>query len=432
MNRSSIFYSALFILLLSSCARSDESDPVHSFRIYSEEGVTVAETSGGPKYSSEIFAYEKVLEIRGYPSEERSYLVRPRSPSVDADGYLYVPDVNDNRIVVYSPDGRFVREFGQAGEGPGDLQLPTHVQLVGDRVVVTSGIVSAGVAYRQRMTSFTRTGRLLDVYIEDLSRALRSHLYYLTTSGERVATWWENRTRDGFAYEKAGGIVETTSGDTLASFGSPDVVVGKQITDEFQGRIRTRTERYLFTARPHLLFLPPDWIALSDGNRQLLRIFDLRGNLVRDIRPGIAREPITREDREGLLALYDEKLHQLQGYTERTGDSFEYDITENAKENLLFPEYKAMWDLPRFDDAGFFWLRIPEERPFDVYENQSDRYRVISPQGEYLGDTEWPPVTEALIQRGHILAIVTDPDTNEGIPTVFRVISAAAGLRYPN
>ncbi len=432
MNRPCIPVSILLLFTLCSCARGDEGSPAHSFRIHEENGVTIAETSGGPRYSGEIFTYEKVLEIRGYPSEERSYLVSPYPPSMDTDGYFYVPDTGSHRIVVFSSDGRFVREFGRAGEGPGDLQDPTHVQVMGDRVVVTSSWVPAGYAHRQRMTTFTKTGELFDLYLEDLQHALGYHMYFKAPSGERIATWWEDWNQDGFKYVRASCIVESPGGDTLACLASPIVVSGEQITDQFQGRVRTYMEDYLYAARPHIVFLPPDRIAVSDGNRPLLLIHDLRGYPVRDIRLGISREPVTREDRDRLIALYDDKIERLRPYAVRTGDTFEYDFTRNDKENLLFPEDKACWDWLRSDDAGHLWLQVREERPFNARANTVDRYRVVSPEGEYLGITDWPPVTDALIQHGFLLAIVTDPETDERVPTVFRIVPAVEGLRYPN
>ena len=43
------------------------------------------------------------------------------------DGNLYVADACNHRIQVFTTDGAFVRAFGTAGNGPGELSYPYDV-----------------------------------------------------------------------------------------------------------------------------------------------------------------------------------------------------------------------------------------------------------------------------------------------------------------
>ncbi len=52
---------------------------------------------------------------------------KPVGVSVGPDGNVYVPDTHYNRVVVYSPDGKLLRMWGQAGRGPGEFIYPTDV-----------------------------------------------------------------------------------------------------------------------------------------------------------------------------------------------------------------------------------------------------------------------------------------------------------------
>jgi hypothetical protein len=60
-----VTYVLAFILFI-SCSSLDDSTP-HAFRIYEERGVTITETTGGPKYVEELFQFEKIVELRFDP-----------------------------------------------------------------------------------------------------------------------------------------------------------------------------------------------------------------------------------------------------------------------------------------------------------------------------------------------------------------------------
>lgn len=46
-------------------------------------------------------------------------MTAPRAFVQGPDGNYYVPDVRDNRIVVFDSDGNYLRSIGRDGEGPG-------------------------------------------------------------------------------------------------------------------------------------------------------------------------------------------------------------------------------------------------------------------------------------------------------------------------
>lgn len=82
---------------------------------------------------------------------------RPGALEVDADGNVYVLELQDREIRVYSPDGTLLRRFGGEGDGPGEfaggvsqLRFGMH----GDTVWVFDQ--SPG-----RLTVFDREGRVL-------------------------------------------------------------------------------------------------------------------------------------------------------------------------------------------------------------------------------------------------------------------------------
>ena len=56
---------------------------------------------------------------------------KPVGLSIGPDGNLYVADTHYHRVMVYASDGRFVRQWGSYGSGPGQFMYPTDVAFDG-------------------------------------------------------------------------------------------------------------------------------------------------------------------------------------------------------------------------------------------------------------------------------------------------------------
>ncbi len=52
---------------------------------------------------------------------------KPVGLTVGADGNLYVPDTHYHRVLVYSPRGELLRQWGDRGTGPGEFIYPTDI-----------------------------------------------------------------------------------------------------------------------------------------------------------------------------------------------------------------------------------------------------------------------------------------------------------------
>jgi DNA-binding beta-propeller fold protein YncE len=52
---------------------------------------------------------------------------KPVGLTVGPDGNLYVPDTHYNRVLVYTPKGELIREWGSFGTGPGQFIYPTDI-----------------------------------------------------------------------------------------------------------------------------------------------------------------------------------------------------------------------------------------------------------------------------------------------------------------
>ena len=56
--------------------------------------------------------------------------------AIDSTGFIYVCDYRANNIKKFNAKGEFVKVIGKEGQGPGDFNRPSEVEIIQDRLVV--------------------------------------------------------------------------------------------------------------------------------------------------------------------------------------------------------------------------------------------------------------------------------------------------------
>ena len=177
-----------------------------------------------------------------------------------------------------------------------------------------------------------------------------------------------------------------------------------------------------YSGSPEALYVPGQGILLCTGVTPDIDWYDLDGNPTRRLRLGLDPEPVTAEEREAIQ-------QRMQESYEGDQDRSPPGMAVLRRDKLKFHDYKAFWNRVEVDDEGYLWLGIPEE-PSDRAPQDGRLNRVISPAGEYLGDSRWP-CRSGSVFRGMFLGQVEDEYTGEMVPTVFRIVPIVAGLDYP-
>jgi sugar lactone lactonase YvrE len=79
----------------------------------------------------------------------------PQCVAVDKDGNVYVTDTLNNRVEIFDADGKFISQFGKAGDGPGYFTRPKGIAIDGD------GHIWVADSMQDRLQVFNRDGQLL-------------------------------------------------------------------------------------------------------------------------------------------------------------------------------------------------------------------------------------------------------------------------------
>jgi hypothetical protein len=74
---------------------------------------------------------------------------------VDHNEILYALDFKDRKIKVYDKEGKFIRSFGEQGQGPGELDMPAGIHLTPDNKLLVED------ALQRKLVYFTLEGTYL-------------------------------------------------------------------------------------------------------------------------------------------------------------------------------------------------------------------------------------------------------------------------------
>jgi len=81
--------------------------------------------------------FEEIYRVGSFDGDEWETFGEIGGTAFDAAGNLYVFDRQASRVVVVDPQGDFLRDFGDAGEGPGEFRMATQLAVMPDgRVVI--------------------------------------------------------------------------------------------------------------------------------------------------------------------------------------------------------------------------------------------------------------------------------------------------------
>jgi hypothetical protein len=226
----------------------------------------------------------------------------------------------------------------------------------------------------------------------------------------------------GYQHTQAQALIQTTDADTVALLQTRELPteiyeVLSGPGESYRGRIAAR----FFTGRPIVLVQRSFGIILSSGFEPELSHYNMQGQLIRRIRIEEEVEPVSGE----LTRAFESRLRAMRAEYARTSGREPQPLSD-----MNYADTVGCWEDGYWDDAGYMWLTdVKDNLLSDDRENTV--FRIIDPDGRYLGRTEAPSGREFTVYNGHFLTVISNTDTGEQVPTIFRIVPSAEGLRYP-
>ncbi|MCY4571397.1 MAG: 6-bladed beta-propeller [Gemmatimonadetes bacterium] len=239
--------------------------------------------------------FEEVFRVGVYDGADWEMFATIPKVAFDADGNLYVFDSGggvidpDLRVVVFDRTGAFLREFGSAGEGPGEFNMPRTYGVMRD------GTTIVGDMGHQAYQIFDASGQFV--------RMVRTGVGTTRTSGSGGATMSLSMSNLGpIQVDPRGGAVYT-AGEGSSLTGAPggqEVPENRPIQRHSLGGEEAGTETVVEAWRPPRE--PQEDAIKFSGSVPVVTGSDGEAVSLRDAFRGITRPPIFEPQvRMGLL-----------------------------------------------------------------------------------------------------------------------------------
>lgn len=421
-----ILRNILVLLSLIACT-SPETGTSHSFNIYEENGVTIAETTGGPKYEGELFEYVPVLELESGDTDE-TMLFNPTTFIADSEGWFYINDAGNGDVVVFDPEGRFHNRFGRKGAGPGEFQRAQFLCTIDDMLYIYD-------SSQRRTTWFRRSGELVDmVSIQRIPPFLRMTALLPLPGSDRLLLSIGGDTpvpggSEGEGVSWCNALRLTAVGDTVWSWNSEPIKNSYQLSMTIGGLAITQSTRFPYSplSPPRVYYVPDLGVVALSGYAPQVDIIGLDGQLHRRIRIELGDLTVTEKDRLAVFEMYDQMYDQM--IEDAPMDQYR-EFMKVMREGLQFGDLKAPWTSLKYDDRGYLYLTPRMSFAASPDTAETIGWMVISPDGEYLGNTK-PPAGRTEVIGGRLLVNHSDSETGEFTLTVYDIRPIVEGLKYP-
>ncbi|MDE2762834.1 MAG: hypothetical protein OXQ94_09610 [Gemmatimonadota bacterium] len=342
--------------------------------------------------------FEEIHRVGAITGESWEMFASVKKVGFDAAGNLYVFDrigggnSGDARIVVFDAAGGFVREFGSAGEGPGEFRDPDNIAIMRDGTAVVED--NGHDAYQifdpagtfMRMVRMAETGSKV-VVVTDVFPDPRGGALYKPRdgggAGDGAAPGSRPVTRIGLAGEAvdtdtvAVGWQPSRGGEAIE--GEINFLGGKVSLNDLLGNFAVPSE-----FEPGLLLgvLPDGGLVYSDSSAYALKITPPdTPEVIRIISRPFRPEPVT----ESIRKEYGEKRagrRRATGTASGTtaeGASVPIGLSFRMPEPTFFPEIPVLRGLSTTWE-GRIWVQRRGEEP------ESDGpIDVLTVAGDYLG-----------------------------------------------
>lgn len=337
----------------------------------------------------------------------------------DANDNLYVLDRQSAHVLVYDRTGRFVRQIGTQGQGPGELMAPLQLTVAGDGTVIVSDIGRPGYSLFRPDGTFLRN---------------------VMTQG------WMPGSGAGIGWHPRGGVVGTFRQPIAPGSGTRTQNVMPLLFQPLEGGAPTRLYEIpqaiqiqqqssapgqvqvrvspppMFS--PAVLFgvIPNGQMALSFTSGYTVRILDASGQTVRYLQRPMRTRLTTEADRQRGRENQRENMAsgrgmiriQIGGGGDRggggqSGGPSRQEVDRRLAEMEFADTIPALRGL-RVAPSGKLWVErtgpvVGEPGPIDL----------VTPEGRYLGTIMRSALPDAISRSGLAAYIERDDDGVERV-----------------
>jgi hypothetical protein len=377
-------------LLVPACRKGDKGGRNAAVRTETVDGVTLVHDPALPLHPEKSVRFEEEISFGGEETGPGAVL-KPGQYAVDRQNRVHIYESAEGVIKVFGEDGRFVRNVGRKGQGPGEFAQAYFLGFSPDgRLLVTD--------YQNRRTSiFGPEGDFQGSYqwTENVS------MPFLVLDGAYVAVMSVFEEGASKMFLKTYGF----EGKELRAWGRFSLPTMKSVTRQTEaGAVVTSVISVPYSPRSVLAGdarLQRVYHCLNDA--YLIDVYDAEGRLFRKIDRPYERVRVTAADKEELVS--------------RMSPSNK--MVRELYENLTWPDVKPVTDRMVCDDCGFLWVETYEIR--NEAGEKLTAYDVFDDEGRYDARV-WLDAAPGKFAAGKMYRFKEDEETGVRALTRYRVV----------
>ena len=140
-------------IILTSC-RNQKSEWKGS--IEKENGVTIVKNPKEPMYGEDVFSLKEELSLGEAKGRKEYMFSQIRNIDVDNEENIYVLDSKEFHIKVFDKDGKYLISIGRPGQGPGEFELPTQIQITSQKEIMVFDLPVRSLSFFSLSGEFLR------------------------------------------------------------------------------------------------------------------------------------------------------------------------------------------------------------------------------------------------------------------------------------
>lgn len=367
--KKAIILGVIVPFLFQLCVKKDKAA---SYKIEMIDGVKIVRNF--IEDSAEEFKdmdFNEDLSIGHEDDDENYLLVNPAEIESDEEGNIFILDYRECLIKEYDPQGRFIRQFGRRGQGPGEFQNPYSM------VISHQNKIYVGDPGLNKIEEFS-----LDGEYQQTLKIEFSNFFSVTKNNNFIIS---HRTYD----EKGNGYKNVSRFDfgknqAVPFFGQrqywPARIMDDEFTYEFPYFIRWAIDSI-------------DRVYACSGVKYQISVFDSSGILLFKFSKEVNPVSVSGEEMKKI----DEILGRVPSRPEEKENPY--------RANLVYPVLKSI----SIDEKNRVWL----ERYKPLWSsrvNNDTFYDVFSSDGIFLFSTKIPGhvYPRLVFKNGYIYALKKD------------------------